>query len=349
MWQNLKVVELASVLAGPLVGSFFSELGAQVIKIENKKTGGDVTRTWKLKGEDQSKAISAYYASANFNKKSVLLDLEDPVEYQLALEFILDADIIIMNFKSEFAKNLKLDSNSLLELKKELIIGNISGFGKDSSRLAFDVVLQAETGYLSMNGSNENDLAKMPVALIDVIAAHHLKEAILIALLEKQWSGKGKEINISLYDAALASLANQASNYLMEGHIAKAMGTKHPNIAPYGDKFICLDGKAIILAVGSDKQFSELCKVLDIEEKIWLNFKSNSSRLEQREELVAILQGKISLKTESECLLLFEEKKIPAASIKNLAEVFKGEKAQALIQNFLLEGYKAKRVKTLLQ
>ncbi|MCB0509506.1 MAG: CoA transferase, partial [Bacteroidetes bacterium] len=184
---------------------------------------------------------------------------------------------------------------------------------------------------------------------IDVIAAHHLKEAILIALIEKQWTGKGKEVNVSLFDAALASLANQASNYLMEGQIAKAMGTKHPNIAPYGDKFICSDGKAIILAVGSDKQFLELCSVLELEKDKIDQFKSNSLRLQKREELLKILQEKIAFKTARECLLLFEEKKIPAASIKNLAEVFNEKEAQNLVQNFILEGYKALRIKTLLQ
>ena len=289
MWQSLKVVELASVLAGPLVGTFFSELGAQVLKIENKTSGGDVTRTWRVPNEDAKKTISAYYAAANYRKKSIFLDLKNGDDYEQAMKLIASADIVIQNFKKGDAEKLGLEAKSLREKYPNLIVACITGFGEEDDRMAFDVVLQAETGFMAMNGSAESGPIKMPVALIDVLAAHHLKEAILIALLERSHTRKGKIVHVSLYDAALASLANQASAYLMEGHIPKPMGTLHPSIAPYGDMFETLDGKLFVLAVGSDKQFRLLCNILNIREEELIHFSNNPLRIQNRTALQNML------------------------------------------------------------
>lgn len=348
MWKNLKVVELASVLAGPLVGSFFSELGAAVIKIENKQTGGDVTRTWKLSTESKENSISAYYASANFGKRSVFLNLKEEEDYQQCIAFIKEADIVIQNFKTGDAQKLQLDAEHLRKLKPDLIVASLTGFGENSDRPAFDVVLQAETGFMYMNGTKESGPIKMPVALIDVLAAHHLKEAILIALVEKSLSRKGKTISISLYDSAIASLANQASNYLMEGHVPQAMGTQHPNIAPYGDMYLTKDDRNIVLAIGNDQQFARLCSLLGIQKNDWEIFTSNEERLANRASLNLLLGQHFSnykLADLSERLL---EAKIPFGQVKDLAEVFNGLGAKKMIQEEVQDGILKKRVKTLL-
>jgi crotonobetainyl-CoA:carnitine CoA-transferase CaiB-like acyl-CoA transferase len=235
MFKNLKVVELASVLAGPLTGTFFAELGAKVVKIENKLTQGDVTRTWKLPTESKENSVSAYYSAANYSKESLFLNVKDSSDYELLIEHIKDADIVISNYKPSTARKLKLDYKDLKPYNPSLIYAELTGFGGDDSRPAFDVVLQAETGFMYMNGEPHRNPVKMPVALIDVLAAHHMKEAILCALINKLKTGEGQHISMSLYECALASLANQATNWLMEGHIPQPMGTQHPNIAPYGD------------------------------------------------------------------------------------------------------------------
>ena len=348
MWQKIKVIELASVLAGPLVGTFFAELGAQVLKIENKTSGGDVTRKWKLPTEDPTNKFSAYYASANYGKEVVFLDLKAKEDFERAIALIMEADIIIQNFKSGDAEKLALDGTSLLQLNPKLIIACISGFGTDNNRPAFDVVLQAETGYMYMNGNPSSGPTKMPVALIDVLAAHHLKEAILIALLEKERSGKGKIVQVSLYDAAIASLANQASNYLMEGHIPQAMGAQHPNIAPYGDMYLTKDKKYLVLAIGNDLQFSKLYEVLQIDKQYLNQFKTNVLRLKGRiklNEIIANCMFKLNVK---EAENLFLKNKIPYGIVKNLAEVFEGQAAQNLIITFKIDKKVAKRVKTFL-
>lgn len=348
MWQNLKVVELASVLAGPLVGSFFAELGAEVIKIENKPRGGDVTRTWKLAKENSEQKVSAYYASANYGKTSLFMDYTDSDDYAQVIDLIKDADIVLQNFKPGDDVKLGLEATKLLALKPSLIIGCINGFGKKSTRPAFDVVLQAETGFMHMNGHPDGEPVKMPVALIDILAAHHLKEAILIALVEKSLTGKGKIVHVSLLEAAIASLANQANNYLMANHIPQRMGSRHPNIAPYGDLYLTKDKEYIVLAIGNDKQFKLLCNILTIDQKKTEAFSTNNDRVNNRVELNSLLSDKIS-SFESESLIeLFLENKVPFGKIKDIKEVFQGELASKMILKSSIDGVESTSIRTLL-
>lgn len=328
--NQLKIVELASVLAGPAVGMFFAELGAEVIKIENKKTGGDMTRSWKLPAENPAAATSAYYASVNWHKQSYFLDLDDPLDRQQAYALIQDADIVISNYRTPVAQKLGVDYETLVGLVPNLIFAQLNAFDDISERPAFDVVLQAEAGFMYMNGEADGPPVKMPVALIDVLAAHQLKEGILLALLRRFQTGKGSYVSTSLFESAVASLVNQATNWLMAGHIPQRMGTQHPNIAPYGDSYVCKDGKVVLLAVGTEKQFQKLCQVIH-QEGLIERFSSNAVRVKNREALHQALQ-KAMADIEAEPLLLALEKAgVPAASIRTMKEVFELPAAQAMI------------------
>ena len=342
IFKELKVVELASVLAGPLVGSFFSELGSEVIKIENPLTGGDVTRQWKNSNEI-SGGISAYYASANYNKKSVFINLKDEASYNEVLNLLKETDILICNFRKENAIKLKLDYNTLSALFPNLIYANITGFGIENSRPAYDVILQAESGFMYMNGEKGRPPVKMPVALIDILAAHHLKEAILCALLERVKSKCGKEIQISLFDCAIASLANQANNWLMSSFLPQAIGTQHPNIAPYGDMFICKDDKRLILAIGNDKQFELLCSVINLDSS---EFNSNEKRINTRDVLNQKLSDIFELNDSDYWEELFLRNNIPFGIIKSLKEVFENEDARQLILKHSIDGQSVVSLKT---
>ena len=262
MLSNLKVIELASVLAGPDVGMFFSELGAEVIKIENKLLNGDVTRKWKSANEDKNTNVSAYFSSVNWNKKHLFLNLTDKVDKQKVYNLIASADIVITNFKPGDDTKLGMDYSTLKNHNSSLIYGVINGYGSNSKRVAYDVILQAETGFMSMNGTLESGPIKMPVALIDVLAAHQLKEGLLLALLNREKTKKGAFVEVSLYDTALASLKNQATNWLMNNFIPQPIGSLHPNIAPYGETFKTKDGKLLILAIGTDHHFKMLLGVI---------------------------------------------------------------------------------------
>jgi len=184
--SKLKIIEISTVLAGPSVGMFFAERGAEVIKIENKRTGGDVTRTWKLPSEDKDSSISAYFSAVNWNKKHLFLDFTDENDKMALNELLSTADIVITNFKNKDAEKFELDFESIQKINGSFILGEISSFGPDSDRVAYDLVLQAESGFMSINGNPDSGPIKMPVAFIDLFAAHQLKEGILEALLERQ-------------------------------------------------------------------------------------------------------------------------------------------------------------------
>jgi len=348
MFQKLKVVELASVLAGPAVGMFFAELGAKVIKIENKTTKGDVTRSWKNTNENSDSSVSAYFSSVNWGKELLLLDYSDADDLNKAISELSNADIVITNFKSGDAEKFGLDFNSIQKINPKVIYGNISGFGTNDHRVAYDVVLQAESGFMSMNGTPESGPVKMPVALIDVLAAHQLKEALLLALLKKEKTGNGGFVEVSLFETAVCSLVNQASNYLMSGLIPKPSGSLHPNIAPYGETFETSDKKLMVLAVGSDEQFTKLCHLIHLDAlKENQEFKTNAGRVKNRKKLFEILQPEIKKLNLIELVKSLREKNIPAGTIRSLDEVFADENIRKLILEESINGFSTKRIKSI--
>ena len=344
--KELKVVELSTVLAGPSVGMFFAELGSKVIKVEHPKNP-DVTRTWKLPREDQNSPISAYFCSVNYGKNYLSLNLMDETDSVILMELLKDADVLLTNFKRGDDQKFGLETKKLHALNPRLIVGKISGFGEESDRVAYDLILQAETGFMSMNGTPDSGPVKMPVALIDVLAGHQLKEGILIALLERQISGLGSEVSVSLYDAAICSLVNQASNYLMTGHTAKRMGSLHPNIAPYGELFQTKDQALVTFAIGSDSQVKKFLGVLNaIELADDPRFAHNQQRLENREALFTLLQTFIN---EWMCDTLLNELhvlQVPCAKVKEIDEVLTDEQAKPLILQEEILGFQTARVRT---
>lgn len=341
---GIKVIDASTVLAGPSVTTFLAELGAEVTKFEHPKFG-DVTRSWKLSSESKSTEVSAYFSSVNYLKEYKKLDLSSKEGLNYFLEQIVDVDILVTNFKNGDAEKFGIADTKLLELNPQLIIAKINGYGEDSDRVAYDLILQAESGFMSMNGTPESGPVKMPVALIDVLAAHHLKEGILLALYEREKSGKGKALSVSLYDAAVSSLVNQASNYLMSDHIPQRIGSLHPNIAPYGELFHTSDGATITFAIGSNSHFAKLCSALDL---IGLNtddrFLDNQSRVKNRTILYQIIKSKIDSMESSSLLNQLENLNVPAGKVKNLKEVFNDESAQSLIREELIDGIQTKRI-----
>lgn len=346
-FKDLKIVELANVLAGPAVGLFFAELGASVIKIENKRTNGDVTRSWKLSTENKEHNYSAYYASVNWNKTSLFMDLEIPEEKQKVYDLIKDADIVISNYKKGDDIKLQMHYEHLRKLNPALIYAHISGFGSDSSRTAYDLILQAETGFMYMNGTTGTGPLKMPVALIDILAAHQLKEGILVALIKRIKTGKGSSVTVSLKDAAIASLANQASNWLMAGYNHQPSGSLHPNIAPYGEIFTTRDSKKIVLAIGTEKQFGKLCKLLNRMDIVTdPRFCNNTQRIVYRELLFNALQEAISQYTSEILLQLLIPQDVPVGIVKSIADVFNDKTVDGLILYEHSSDPASQRVKT---
>ncbi|MBA4056242.1 MAG: carnitine dehydratase [Marivirga sp.] len=331
MFENLRVLELASVLAGPSVGQFFAELGATVIKVENPKTSGDVTRSWKGAGEVTDER-SAYFCSVNWGKKSIAVNLETNEGRNIVQRLAEQSDILIASYKPGDSAKMGVDYETLRVLNPALIYGQITGYGSNDSRVGYDAVIQAEAGFMSINGEPGRTSLKMPVALIDILAGHHLKEGILLAMLQKVKTGKGDFVEVSLIQAAISSLANQATNWLIGNKIPQKQGSAHPNIAPYGDVFISADGHEILLAIGSDRQFGDLCALLGVQElALDPKFNTNSLRVVNRALLNHTLRERFSEYEAETVIKALNDSKIPAGMIRNIKDVFETPQAKELL------------------
>lgn len=340
-WKNIIVVELASVLAGPSVGQWLAELGARVLKIENPSTQGDVTRSWKLSSEPETETTGAYFSSVNWGKESIGVNLKKEGAATIIQAFVSKADIVLASFLPGQAESMGIDYESLYNINPGIIWADINGYGPDNSRPAYDAIIQAESGFTYMNGTGSN-ISKMPVALMDVLAAHHLKQAILLAMLEKQTTGIGKRVQVSLIHAGISSLVNQASNWLVAQHLPQAVGSEHPNIVPYGTIFTTKDGKQVVLAVGNDGQFARLCQVLGVE--VPEDFTTNPQRVANREEVNIWLTDNICHYSQEEFLTQMRTNNVPCGAVRNMKEVFDSEEASAT----LLQGEAKRGVKQMI-
>ncbi|MFD2513382.1 CaiB/BaiF CoA transferase family protein [Pontibacter locisalis] len=332
IFKDLLVLELASVLAGPSVGQFFAELGAKVIKVENPLTHGDVTRSWKLKSESEDTEKPAYFCAANWGKISLALDLTQEQDLQQLYSLVEKADIVIASYKPGDAEKLKVDYQTLQSINTRLIYGHITGYGPTDKRAGYDAVVQAESGFMYLNGDFNSLPTKMPVALMDILTAHQLKEGLLVALLQRERTGKGELVQVSLLASGVSALANQATNYLVAGYEPQRMGSEHPNIVPYGKVFYTKDQKPLVLAVGDDRQFKKLCVTLGAPELAEQpQFKTNYNRVQNREKLNKTLSELIRKQERVQFLEQLHEQRIPAGAVNSIPEVFELQQAQEML------------------
>ncbi|WP_347156414.1 CaiB/BaiF CoA transferase family protein [Pontibacter chitinilyticus] len=323
VFKDLLVLELASVLAGPSVGQFFAELGAKVIKVENAATGGDVTRTWKLKSEKADTDAPAYFCAVNWGKTSLALDLTQASDLTHLHTLVRQADVVLASYKPGDAEKLQVDFATLQCLNPRLIYGHITGYGAHDDRAGYDAVVQAESGFMYLNGPADGAPTKMPVALIDVLAAHQLKEGLLVALLQRERTGAGQLVQVSLLAAAVSALVNQATSYLVAGHNPQRMGSEHPSIVPYGSVYTSKDQKQLVLAIGDDRQFRRLCAVLDAPLLADdTRFSTNYNRVQHRSDLNQQLQQLIAQQEREPLLQALRRQHVPAGAINTVAEVF---------------------------
>ncbi len=330
--KGLTVTELANVLAGPSVGMFLAEMGATVIKVENVRSCGDVTRHWKLPTEDPDTDISGYFSSVNWGKKSVALDIAQDEGLEIVYRLVEKSDIVLSSYKPGDAEKLKVDYPELRKINEKVIYAHVTGYGMNNPRAGYDAIIQAESGFTYMNGEPGGIPTKMPVALMDVLAAHQIKEAVLLALLARERGGSGQYIEASLLKSGIASLANQAANWLVGKTIPGRMGSDHPNIVPYGTIFTTADKKEIVLAVGTDKQFGELCRLLGREALAEdQRFRNNFNRVVNSNELKKELQELIGFHNRDSILKLLAERRVPAGGVFNMQEVFETAGAREML------------------
>ncbi len=330
--KDLLVVELASVLAGPSVGMFLAELGARVVKVEHFAAGGDVTRNWKLGSESLTDDRPAYFCAVNWGKESLGIDLRQAAGRAIIHELAQRADIVIASYKPGDASKLEVDAATLMALNPRLIYADLTAYGDDDPRVGFDAIIQAEAGFTYMNGQPDTGPIKMPVALMDLLAAHQLKEGILLALLTRAQTGRGTHVSTNLLAAGLASLANQASNWLVAGHVPQRIGSEHPNIVPYGTIYPTADGRDIVLAIGNDAQFAQLCSCLELHALAQAtDYAHNADRVRNRVALNQALAGAIATRSRDALLAELHAARVPAGPVQDMREACAQPQADALM------------------
>ncbi|HEX8514221.1 MAG TPA: CaiB/BaiF CoA-transferase family protein, partial [Allosphingosinicella sp.] len=289
---DLKVVELARILAGPWAGQLLADLGAEVVKVERPGPGDD-TRHWGPPFAPDG--ASAYFHSCNRGKQSVAIDLET-AEGQAAVRALAsEADVLIENFKVGGLARFGLDYPSLSVLNPRLVYCSITGFGQTgpyAPRAGYDFIIQGMGGAMSLTGEPDGAPQKSGIAYADLFTGLYASVAILAALRERDRSGRGAHIDMALLDTQVAVLANQALNWMVSGDVPSRMGNGHSNLVPY-QAFRVADGE-IIVAVGNDAQFERLCGLLGLEALARdERFRTNPARVVNREALIPLLEAAI--------------------------------------------------------
>jgi crotonobetainyl-CoA:carnitine CoA-transferase CaiB-like acyl-CoA transferase len=333
----LRVLDLSRVLAGPWASQMLGDLGAEVIKIEHPARGDD-TRGWgpPYACDAEGKAVeSAYFLSANRNKKSVALDIASPEGQAQVRALAAQSDVLIENFKVGGLRKFGLDYESLAPLNPRLVYCSITGFGQTgpyAQRPGYDFMIQGLGGLMSVtgrpDGADGGGPVKVGVALTDVLTGLHAVAGILAALAWRERSGHGQHIDLALLDVQVSCLANQALNYLVTGRSPQRLGNAHPSIVPY-EAFPTADGD-MILAVGNDSQFASFCRAAGRPE--WAEdarFATNAMRVEHRRTLIPLLRQLSVQRTTDEWIALLEQANVPCGPINDLERVFADPQVRA--------------------
>ncbi|HEX6130673.1 MAG TPA: CoA transferase [Actinomycetota bacterium] len=326
---GLRVVDLSRVLAGPLCTMVLGDLGADVVKVE-RPDGGDDTRGWgpPFAGDD-----AAYFLALNRNKRSVAVDLTTAEGADAVRRLAGDADVLIENFRPGLMASLRLGLDDLRRAHPRLVTCSLTGFGEDvrEARPGYDIIVQALSGLMSVTGEPDGEPVKAGVALLDVVTGLYAATGILAALRERDATGRGRHVGVSLYEASAAAMVNQAANALIGGVVPPRMGTAHPNIVPY-QAFHGTD-RPFILAAGNDRLFRRTCEVVG--HPGWADdprFATNRDRVRHRDELVPILERAFATRPAAAWLADLEAAGVPCAPIRTMGEVFAAPEGAALVE-----------------
>lgn len=331
--QGLRILDLTRILAGPWCTQILADLGAEVIKIERPDSGDD-TRSWGPPDLTDSAGLprgAAYFHAANRGKKSVAVDISHPEGQALIRDLVAQSDVVIENFKVGGLHKYGLDYDSLKAVKSDLVYCSITGFGQTgpfAPRAGYDFLIQAMGGLMSLTGQPEGEPMKVGVALTDILTGLYATIGILASLRHRDATGVGQHIDLALLDVQVATLANQALNYLAMGASPGRLGNAHPNIVPY-QAFATEDG-FLILAIGNDRQFARFCDLSGRPELTHdPRFATNPARVENRAVLIPILQDVLAGQTTDWWIDALAKAGVPGGPINDLARVFDNPQVQA--------------------
>jgi crotonobetainyl-CoA:carnitine CoA-transferase CaiB-like acyl-CoA transferase len=318
---RLRILDFSRVLAGPLATMTLADLGAEVTKVERPGSGDD-TRSWGPPHDAAGEAT--YFQAVNRNKRSVVLDLHDPDDLAEARRLALAADVVVENFRPGLIDELGLGYEELAAENPRLVYCSVTGFGRSGAGAGlpgYDLLVQALGGLMSVTGEPEGEPLKVGVALVDVIAGLYAAVGILAAVQHRRESGEGQLVEVDLLSALLAALVNQSSAYTVAGVVPGRLGNRHPSIAPY-ELLHTAEGE-IVLGVGNDRQFTDLCEVLGAPELATdERFATNPARVENRDELRPRLESALATRPAPEWVELLQARRVPAGVVNDIGAAF---------------------------
>ena len=324
--DGLKVLDLSRVLAGPLCSMILGDLGAGVIKVE-RPGAGDETRGWGPPFDERGE--SAYFLSINRNKLSVAADLATNEGRDLVRNLIGEADVVVDNYRRGTLARFGLDPEEIQRDRPRLIWLTISGFGPDSDRAGYDVVVQAEQGWMAITGEAGGTPVRVGVALVDVVTGKDAAVAILAALVARGNSGAGARLHVSLAASATAALVNVAQNTLVSGTDAVRWGNAHPNLVPY-QLFDTAD-RPMIVAVGNDGQWRALTIVLGLDALgADASLAANAGRLASRARVVAAVAERLRTRSAGQWSAELDAAGVPCGLVRTVLEALGGTASSPL-------------------
>ena len=323
--QGLLVLDLTRVLVGPYCTMVLSDLGARVIKVEAPEVGDD-SRSFGPFIEDQS----AYFMSLNRGKESIALNLKNSEDKKIFEKILAKADILVENFKPGTLEKWGYGWNDVKDKYPKLIYASASGFGQTgpmNTLPAYDMVVQGMGGLMSVTGQPNSEPTRVGTSIGDITAGLFTAIGINAALYDRQKTGKGMQIDVSMLDCQIAILENAIARYLSKGEIPKPMGSRHPSIAPF--EAFKTKNSYIIIAAGNDKLFDGMCQTLGISECVQdQRFKDNNTRNKHINDLKIIIEDKLKHKTTEDWVKLFTDKSIPCGPINNIKEAVENPQIQ---------------------
>ena len=318
--QGIGVADFSRVLAGPFATMLLADLGAEVTKVE-RPGGGDETRSWGPPFDDRGRAT--YFQAVNRNKRSVTIDLKDPAGVEQARQLALEADILFENFRPGLMDELGLGYEGLHAENPRLIYCSITGFGSGAgaSLPAYDLLVQALGGLMSITGEADGDPQKVGVAVVDILAGLFVTVGALAALRHREQTGEGQHVEVDLLSSLLAALVNQASGYTLAGVVPARLGNQHPSISPY--ELFRTGAGDLVLAVGNDRQFAALCKSLGASDLAGdPRFADNGVRVTNRDALRIALEQRLSARTATEWAEILTAARVPAGTVNDVGAAF---------------------------
>jgi crotonobetainyl-CoA:carnitine CoA-transferase CaiB-like acyl-CoA transferase len=315
--DGITVLDLTRVLSGPYCTMLLADMGARVIKVEQPGKGDD-TRAW---GPPFLEGESAYFLSINRNKESVTLDFKQPEGLALLERLIAKADVLVENFRPGTLTKLGLDYETLSKRYPRLIYCSISGFGHSGPRWqqpGYDAIMQAEGGLMSITGTADGPPVRLGVAIVDIVSGMFAAYGTAMALLARERSGKGQEVDLAMLDATVALLTYQAGNYFASGKVPARLGNRHPSIVPY-ETFTASDGE-FVLAVGNDEQWRKFCAVAALPEDD--RFATNRQRVSGYEALRPFVADRLRQQPRQSWIDALTRAGVPCGSVRNFDELF---------------------------